>query len=158
MARLTPRFAASRTVREYTEEHYLPAARAYRIRAADKGAAARRLIGWRNGLAQQWAALRFGAVTAETKGQEHIIEAEVFLKDASPEAVLVQLYADGEKAGSPVCQEMTRVRQLAAGAGGYAYRASVPSSRPVTDYTARIIPQHGGVPVPLEAAPILWQR
>ena len=26
MARLTPRFSANRTVREYTEQHYLPAA------------------------------------------------------------------------------------------------------------------------------------
>ena len=30
MARLTPRFSASRTVREYSEQHYLPAAAAYR--------------------------------------------------------------------------------------------------------------------------------
>jgi starch phosphorylase len=29
MARLTPRFSADRTVREYTEQHYLPAAAAY---------------------------------------------------------------------------------------------------------------------------------
>ncbi len=38
MARLTPRFSSSRAVREYTEQHYLPAAAAYRERAADKGA------------------------------------------------------------------------------------------------------------------------
>ena len=37
MARLTPRFSANRTVREYTEQHYLPAAAAYRERAADQG-------------------------------------------------------------------------------------------------------------------------
>ena len=30
MAQLTPRFSANRTVREYTEQHYLPAAAAYR--------------------------------------------------------------------------------------------------------------------------------
>ena len=30
MARLTPRFSANRAVREYTEQHYLPAAAAYR--------------------------------------------------------------------------------------------------------------------------------
>src|SRR5665213_602236 len=38
MARLTPRFSNNRTVREYTEQHYRPAAAAYRQRAADKGA------------------------------------------------------------------------------------------------------------------------
>ena len=31
MARLTPRFSANRTVREYTEQHYLPAATAYHL-------------------------------------------------------------------------------------------------------------------------------
>src|SRR5581483_10196165 len=36
MARLTPGFSADRTVREYTEQLYLPAAAAYRTRAADK--------------------------------------------------------------------------------------------------------------------------
>ena len=38
MARLTPRFSANRAVREYTEQHYLPAAAAYRLRIANKGA------------------------------------------------------------------------------------------------------------------------
>ena len=38
MARLTPEFSATRTIREYTESHYLPAASGYRDRAADDGA------------------------------------------------------------------------------------------------------------------------
>ena len=46
MARLTPRFSANRTVREYTEQHYLPAAAAYRERAADKGAVGREVVEW----------------------------------------------------------------------------------------------------------------
>jgi hypothetical protein len=40
MARLTPRFSANRTVREYTEQHYLPAATAYRERAPIKAQSA----------------------------------------------------------------------------------------------------------------------
>ncbi len=40
MARLTPHFSANRTVCEYTEQHYLPAAAAYRERAANNGAVA----------------------------------------------------------------------------------------------------------------------
>ena len=60
MARLTPRFSANRAVREYTEQHYLPAAAAYRERAADKGAIGRQMVDWRHALEQKWAALRFG--------------------------------------------------------------------------------------------------
>jgi starch phosphorylase len=160
MARLTPRFSATRTVREYTEHHYLPAASAYRARAADKGAAARKLVDWRNALAPKWPAFRFGAVTVETKGGQHVIAVEVFLNlnDASPDMIRVELYADGVKGGSAVRHEMTRVRPLAEGVGGYAYRATVSSARPATDYTARIMPHCAGLAVPLEAGWILWQK
>jgi len=158
MAGLTPRFSASRTVREYTEHHYLPAASAYRGRAADKGAAARRLVDWQNAAAPRWAGLHFGAVTVETKGHQHFIAVEVFLNDASPDTIRVELYADGLKGGSAVKYEMTRTRQLADRAGGYSYRASVPSARPASDYTARIMAHCDGIATHLEAGRILWQK
>ena len=158
MAGLTPRFSASRTVREYTEQHYLPAASAHRLRAADKGAVARKLVDWQNAAAPRWAALRFGAVTVETKGHQHFISQEVFLKDASPDTIRVELYADGIKGGSAVKYEMTRSRQLPDRAGGYAYRASVSSARPATDYTARIMAHCDGLATHLEAGWILWQK
>jgi starch phosphorylase len=47
MARLTPRFSADRAVREYTEQHYLPAAIAYHPRIANKGATAGPTADWR---------------------------------------------------------------------------------------------------------------
>ncbi len=50
MARLTPRFSADRTVREYTEQHYLSAAATYRERAADKGTVGRQLVHWQQAL------------------------------------------------------------------------------------------------------------
>jgi starch phosphorylase len=57
----------------------------------------------------------------------------------------------------PVRQEMMRGQQLA-DANSYIYRVQVPSTRPTTDYTPRVIPHRDGVAVPLEAARILWQR
>ena len=158
MARLTPRFSATRTVREYTEQHYLPAAAAYRARAADKGAAARKLVEWSNELAAQWSALRFGPVTVETRGEHHIILAEVFLKETGPDSIRAEVYADGLRGGEAVRQEMTRLRPLAGEAGGYVYSATVSSARPATDYTARIMPNCKGLAVPLEAGWILWQQ
>jgi glycogen phosphorylase len=158
MTRLTPRFSASRTVREYTEQHYLPAASAYRVRAADNGAAARKLVAWQNELALKWAAIRFGALTVETHGEQHVIGVQVFLEGASPDTVRVELYADGAKGGGAVRQEMTRVGQLPGEAGGYTYRANVSSARPAMDYTARIMPHYDGLAVPLEAGWLLWQK
>jgi glycogen phosphorylase len=46
MAQLTPRFNATRTVREYTEQHYLPAALAYRKRAADNCSLGSQIVDW----------------------------------------------------------------------------------------------------------------
>jgi starch phosphorylase len=158
MARLTPRFCASRTVREYTEQHYLPAATAYHSRIANKGAIGRQIVDWRHSLEQKWAALHFGEVKVETKGTQHLYEAQVYLHDLDANAISVELYADGVNGGSPVRQEMKRVRQLAGASGGYIYSATVPSSRPPADYTARVIPHCDGVAVPLEAAHMLWQR
>jgi starch phosphorylase len=158
MARLTPRFAASRTVTEYTDQHYLPAASAYRARAANQGAAARQLVDWRNKLAPHWGALRFGAVTVKTEGERHFIRVDVFLKDLGPDSVRVEVYAEGLQGEDPVRQEMTRLHALPGDASGFTYSATVSSARPATDYTPRIMPHFDGLAAPLEAGWILWQR
>jgi glycogen phosphorylase len=158
MARLTPRFSANRTVREYTEQHYLPAAAAYRTRAADNGAVGRNIVNWEQTLKQKWATLGFGDVKVETKEVQHLFEVVVYLNDLDPKAVRVELYADGDMGNAPVRQEMTRVRHLAGVSGGYVYNAAVSAARSLADYTACIIPYCSGVAVPLEVGLILWQR
>ena len=158
MALLTPRFSTNRAVREYTEQHYLPAASAYRERAADKGAVGAQIVEWRHELEQKWAALHFGEVKVETDGEQHVFEVQVYLDELDPEAVQVELYANGVDVAPPVRMKMTRVRQLVGATNGYAYRVEVPAARPATDYTARLIPRHDGVAVPLESSLILWQR
>jgi len=158
MASLTPRFCADRTVREYTEQHYIPSAIAYRERAAAKGAVGRQMVDWRQAMEKEWPALRFGEMKVETNGGQHVFEAQVYLNDLDPNAVRVELYADGANGEGPVRQELERVRELAGAVGGYVYWARVPATRPATAYTARVIPHYAGVAVPLEAARILWQR
>jgi starch phosphorylase len=158
MAILTPRFSADRAVREYTEQHYLPGAANYRERAADKGAAGGKVVDWQHALEREWPALRFGEVRVETHGAQHVIDVQVYLNALDPNAVRVELYADGVNGDGPVRQEMLRLRQLTGTAGGYVYGCRAPATRPATDYTARVIPQHSGVAVPLEATRILWQR
>jgi len=158
MARLTPRFSANRSVREYTEQHYLPATAAYRERAANKGAMGRQIVDWRHTLDREWAALRFGEAKVETGDKQHIFEVQVFLGALGGGEVRVELYADGVDAGAPTRQEMTRITQLPGEARGYVYSTRVSETRPAADYTARIIPYHAGVTVPLEATQISWQR
>jgi len=158
MARLTPVFSADRTVREYTEQHYLPAAIAHRARTANKGETGRQLLNWRNNLEQKWAGLRFGEVKVETKDGQHLFNVQVYLTDLDPKDVRVELYADGRDGGNPERQEMKLVCPLVGATGGYEFSGVVSSSRPPGDYTARVIPQREGVAVPLESARVLWQR
>jgi starch phosphorylase len=158
MALLTPRFSADRAVCEYTEQHYIPAATAYHLRVANKGASGRQMVDWHHALEREWPALRFGEVTVETDGEQHVFEVQVYLSELDPNAARVELYANGVNGEGPVRQEMKRVRQLAGTASGYAYGGRVPATRPATDYTARVIPDCADVAVPLEAAQILWQR
>ena len=158
MARLTPQFSANRTVREYTGKHYLPAASAYLERAADKGTIGVNMVNWRNDLYQKWTALRFGEMKIVTEGEQHIFEVQVYLDDLDPNAVRVELYANGVNDNPPERVEMQRMRQLVGAINGYVYRAGLPASRLATDYTARVIPHCDGVAVPLEDAHILWQR
>ncbi len=115
------------------------------------------IVNWKNELEQKWGGLRFGDVKVETTGEQHIFEVQVYHDDIDLDAVRVELYANGINGTAPVKVEMKRVRQLVA-ANGYAFRASVPASRPVADCTARLVPRFEGVATPLEESHILWQR
>src|SRR5665213_370303 len=145
MAQLTPRFSSNRSEREYTEQHYLPAATAYRSRAADKGAIGRQIVDWQHSVQQKWTALRFGEVKLATDGDNHAFEVQVYLDDLDPAAVRVELCADGVMGSPPVRQEMKRVRPLAGAAGRYVYGAAVSTARPAADFVARVIPHSDGV-------------
>ncbi|MBU4236164.1 MAG: alpha-glucan family phosphorylase [Proteobacteria bacterium] len=158
MARLTPQFSADRAVREYTEQHYLPAADAYRKRALDKGAKGTEVVNWQRAIAQNWPNLRFGEQKVETKDDQLLFEVQVYLNELAPQAIRVELYADGISGGAAIHQEMKYVRPLVGASGGYLYSVSVSAARPAADYTARVIPHCDGVAIPLEDARILWQR
>ncbi|MGA8758987.1 MAG: hypothetical protein WB611_22280, partial [Stellaceae bacterium] len=131
---------------------------AYRERAGDKGALGVQVVDWRHALNQKWSALRFGEVKAETDGEEHVFEVQVYLGELDPKAVRIELYADGVMGGAPTRQEMKCVRQLTGASSGYVYTASMSAARQPADYTARVIPHREGVAIPLEDARVVWQR
>ncbi|HLY96608.1 MAG TPA: alpha-glucan family phosphorylase, partial [Sideroxyarcus sp.] len=158
MARLTTHFSSNRTVRQYTEHYYIPAAASYRERSADKGAAGAQVVAWQHAVERGWANLRFGEATIAKHGDQHIFEVQVYLNGLDPDAVRVELYAKGVNGGDPVRKEMTRGQKLVGAENGYVYGAQVQATRPATDYTARVMPHRPGIAVPLEAAHILWQR
>lgn len=158
MARLTSSFSANRCVREYTEEYYLPAAAAYRARSAVNGALGREIYAWRKALDEKWSGLRFGALRVTTDAEGHLFEVEVHLNGLNPDAVRVELYADGPGGESPVRRGMELLPGVKGEGSHSVWTARVAASRPVGDYTPRVIPYFPEVVLPLENAHILWER
>jgi glycogen phosphorylase len=159
MVQLTPRFSSNRAVREYTEKYYLPAATAYRCRTESKSLLGIELTNWSKSIAQKWSNVRFGPVTIREKDTEHVFEVWVSLGKLDPGDVEVQLYAEPPADGAVFRQKMSLVKPPQGSEGdSLLYRASVPATRPASDYTPRVIPFHPNVSVPLEAAQILWQH
>ena len=158
MAQLTPQISADRAVREYTEQHYIPAAAAYRARTADQGAFGRKMVDWRRTLEKSWSTVSFGRMNDETHGGPCAFEVKVHLGQLGPADVRVELYADGLPGALPVRQEMKPIAREARAPDGYVYRATVSAGRQFTDYTARVIPRCEGVAISLEDARIVWQR
>jgi glycogen phosphorylase len=158
MSRLTPRFSADRTVREYTEQHYIPAATAFLDRAANKGAAGKLISDRLNTLEQKWGSVSFGETGFKIFKDMVKFDVQVYFNDLNPDSVQVELFANGVNGESPFSQKMEQGEKLKGPGNGYYYFTSVYSTRPASDYTIRAIPYFPDVAVPLEISRILWQR
>jgi starch phosphorylase len=158
MARLTPEFSATRAIREYTENHYLPAALNYQQRAAEESKLGIDLLRWRQELDQHWNTVRFGAVKVETHDGQHFFQVEVSLGKLKPGQIEVVLYANSVHGDKPAIESMHAPEPTTDSPGVLTYSAQVSTTRVSSDYTARIIPHHENASIPLEAEQILWQR
>jgi len=158
MARLTPEFSATRAIREYTENHYLPAAAGYLARADGNSKVGQSLLGWKQNLDQNWSSIKFGAVTVETRDGKHFFDAQVFAGAIHVQQFKVELYASSAPGNEAAIEAMTASETPAGSPGGLIYTGQIPAARPATDYTARILPSHPQASVPIEAGQILWQR
>ena len=158
MALLTPRFSSNRAVREYTETYYLPAAIAYRERARSQGEAGASIARWLQALDRSWETLRFGACTVETIDGQHFFEVEVCFGQLDRADVCVELYADSREDLDLVREPMTGRQTGTESGASWVFKVSVPADRASDLFTARMLPEHTGARIPLEAAHILWQR
>jgi len=158
MARLTPAFSANRTVRQYTEEHYLPLAAAYRARVAESGKEAAELLAWQQAIASQWHDLRFGSVAFERRNGKYFYSVQVHLGGIKPDDVQVEIYADPRDSDQPVRAPMALDHAAPGSTGVYQYAGAVPDDRPPSDYTPRAIPRRTAAFIPLETALIAWQK
>ncbi len=157
MARLTTQFSSNRMLREYTENYYVPLAKAWQQRSSEP-AVATELEDWHQRLQQHWPRIHFGNVITRKDNDDWQVEVQVYLDDIPPQAVSVELYADAENGGAPRRRPLQRGTALAGTANAWLYSGSVAADRPLSDYTPRIVPAHPLASVPLEANMILWYR
>jgi starch phosphorylase len=153
MAQLTPEFSASRAIQDYTDDHYLPGASGYQQRAAGNGALAREIQQWLQKVKEQWHTVRLGPVRVETHDGHHFFTVQVSPGGLAIGDIKVELYAMPS-----VIELMTPAGNSATSSGPVTYSAKVAATRPASDYTPRVIPNHPAVAVPLETSHILWQR
>jgi starch phosphorylase len=158
MARLTSEFSATRSIREYTEDHYLPAAADYRKRSAGDSTLGAALLQWQQKIDQNWNTVRLGQLEIKTHDGQHFFQIELSLGILTQSQLQVQLYADSAQGGKSTIEIMTVTDSHADSPGVCLYSACVSAARPASDYTVRIIPHHPNAFVPLEVAQIAWQR
>jgi glycogen phosphorylase len=158
MARLTPRFSADRTVREYTEQLYLPASKSFLERAADNGKIGKQIAEKLQKLNQKWDSLHFGEVKITTIENQYKFNVQVFLSDLDPDLVQVELFANGENGAKSEIIKMKRETKTRGSTNTYYYNALASSELHASDYTPRALTEIAGVSVPLESNLITWQH
>lgn len=144
LAKLTPRFAATRAVKDYTEKFYLPASTLYRERAEKGGEVAKKLVAFEEKIIQNWGAVGFGKLQCEGENWK----VEVKTSSLDPKEVKVELFANGNPTEIHTMQSE--------GNGSYSLKLS--TKRPPSDYTIRMVPRCEGLLIPLELPLILWQH
>ncbi|MGO9114865.1 MAG: alpha-glucan family phosphorylase [Thermoguttaceae bacterium] len=158
MTQLTEQFSSDRMVREYVEQAYLPAARAFLRRSADGARLAQELEAWSALQEERWHGVRFDRLFVHEAEQQWQFEVEVYLGEVCPDSAKVQLYAEAAGAQPAACVTIERSGPIHGAVNGYLYRGSVPASRPAKDYTPRVVPCHPEAFVPVEAAHITWRN
>lgn len=158
MAKLTPRFSSDRSVREYTEKHYLPAAKAYKDRATNKGDTAKQLNDKMNDVDYKWEAIHFGEIKMNTVNNQHQFEVQIFFNEENPDNVQVEMVPLVKNGDAPIVVVMNRGNKTEGESNGYLYTASVQANRPASDFTARVVPLIPSLALPLENSRITWQH
>jgi starch phosphorylase len=155
MRKLCPRFNTNRMVRQYVEEHYLPAARRYRTLTGDQLASARALADWEAAVRAHWGEIQFEGAAAHPQNGVLQFQARIRLGALRPEDVAVELFAEPLNGSTP---EIVPMRLRPADADVYTAEGQVPAHRPPSDYTVRLVPRHPNADQPLDLTLILWEH
>jgi starch phosphorylase len=151
---LGPKVQATRMVREYVTEMYLPAARSSRVLAAggpsEPFSGARELAAWKARVTKAWPQVRIEHVEADdsdqSPGSTLAVHASVALGELTPQDVAVQVaYGRAGESDEIIAPEIRELLLEEPSAGGSPARfaGQVELGRPGPfGYTVRVLPSH----------------
>ena len=157
MATLTSTFSANRTVREYTEKLYLPAATEYLTRSARKGAAGKKIVDTKYLLQKNWNEIHFGELKIEKTANGYSFNVAIYFDKEIEDKISVEVFAQGINEGDPEIIKMD-LQATSKNKQEHIYHTEVNTTREANNYTVRIIPCYEGIAVPIENDLILWQH
>ena len=157
MSTLTPQFSANRTVREYTEKYYLPAAAEYRKRSADNCSVGNEIVDTKYSLQKNWNNIHFGEVKTEMTENGYSFHAGIFFDNGIKDKISVEMFASGVNGGDPEIIKMN-LQSISENNQEHTYHAEVNTTREANDFTVRVIPFYENIAVPGENNLILWQN
>jgi starch phosphorylase len=157
MGKLTPIFGGARMMHDYVEA-YMPLSKAVRARLKDGCALAKSMNQWCRTLHSRWQSLHIGkAIVSQADSTWHI-SVPVYLGEVLPDSVRVEMFADATAEFAPEAVLLHREQAIAGSTNGYVYAGVVSSSRPLEDFTVRVVPYHPNAFLPAELPLIAWQH
>lgn len=148
LVRLGPKVVATRMLRDYTEQFYLPAARRSNSLNENGHARAKGLRAWKTRIEQSWSSVHVTSMTHEDRptqlGGTQNVWATIELGALSPEDVEVQLWHGSVDLDDDLRQPHLIVMEPGEHEGGvWKYHAEIQCDRSGSyGFTARIVPSH----------------
>ena len=158
---LGPKAQATRMVRQYATDLYLPATRASRALSAPASApfaGAADLAAWKERVSRAWPGVRVDLVEGDdgdqSPGAKLAIRAGVVLGDLSPEDVRVEVVygraGDDDQISDPACAELRLEAAQATGSTAWYVGEAVLGQPGPFGYTVRVLPRHALLASPAE--------
>jgi starch phosphorylase len=157
MSTLTPLFGGARMLRDYVQDVYLPLARAVRARFRNNFAAARAMNGFSRALHSHWPSLHIGSPTLTQAGAQRQLLVPITLGEILPSSLGVELFADATPELAHEVIVLQQGRAIPGATNGFIYAGKIQSSRPLKDYTIRVVARHADAFLPTEMPLIAWQ-
>lgn len=154
LTQLTPVFSSDRMVREYVQQAYVPAARAFDQRSASGSAIAGDMQSWQTCIQSEWPYVKFEELSVVREGDQWHFWTTVHVASLQPSQVTVELCAVDPATQTTIVTPMELDRTSGP---TITYRVRVPASRPAEHYTPRLRPAHA-FRLPTELPLIKWQK